>query len=413
MRKPLSFLIAASLFGLEAIAITPQGRYGGDSILLNKKLYYFGGGTTAGNDTSTLQDLIYLDITESFDVNTALSSWKQEPVTGDLRAEPNYLYAMGVIPQENSIMIYGGEGYNSGTQQLLQNSVVLYNATSRTWQNLAEPQPRLKQAFAGTLSRGDDHKAYLFGGRSLDSSVFPPFNRDMWIYDFITSSWSAAAALPDNIGVRFRTPTTLAGNDLYYIGGMTANYTNTSITNDNVMVPMTDILIYHIDDSTWEMKTATGDIPSTRIMHTIAAKPNAQDILLFGGKYNISTNVPISGATCYVLHTDSLIWEKKNPVGVGPKGLYGHASVFADYSSLLFIMFGVNSTGQADSAFHVLNTETWTWDSNYLSSYPSQGNDNGAGSNRSLSGGAIAGIVIGCLAALKNRFLTSLSHFCI
>ncbi|KAI9259406.1 hypothetical protein BDA99DRAFT_560844 [Phascolomyces articulosus] len=394
-------LSAAALVGLEVMAMTPEPRYGGDSILLNRRLYYYGGRGSTGTNTTTLQDLIYLDITNSAQVSSAQSNWQQAQVTGGLTAEPNYLYAMAVIPDLNSIMIYGGAGYNS-ENQLLQHSVVVYNATTDTWQNLAEPQPRLKQVFAGTASRGDDGKAYVFGGRSYASGIMPPFNRDVRIYDFAAASWSQGAALPANVGVRFRTPTTLAGKDLYYIGGMTANYTDTQITSDNIMVPMTDILIYNIDDNQWRTAQATGDIPNPRIMHTIASKPNSQDILLYGGKYNISTNVPIPGNICYVLNTNSMAWEKKNPVGVGPGALYGHAAVFADYSSLLFIMFGVNSTGNSQSGFHILNTETWTWDASYLSSYPGQDDgSSGGGSSNSISGGAIAGIVVGCVAGVS------------
>ena len=84
--------------------------------------------------------------------------------------------------------------------------------------------------------------------------------------------WSKGPSLPVNTYVRYRTPTTLIGKDLYYIGGMTAKYTQSNITADHLMIPMTDILIYHIENSTWETKNATGaDIPDPRIMHTIAA----------------------------------------------------------------------------------------------------------------------------------------------
>ena len=84
--------------------------------------------------------------------------------------------------------------------------------------------------------------------------------------------WTKGPQLPANMKVRYRAPTTLAGKNLYYIGGMTANYTQTNITADYIMIPMTEILIYHIEDSTWELKQASGvDIPDPRILHTIAA----------------------------------------------------------------------------------------------------------------------------------------------
>ena len=71
-----------------------------------------------------------------------------------------------------------------------------------------------------------------------------------------------------DIDYRYNSPVTLVGKDLYYIGGMTGNYNQTAATLD-IMVPMKDILIFHTDDSTWELKEAAGvDIPDPRIAHT-------------------------------------------------------------------------------------------------------------------------------------------------
>ncbi|KAG2220495.1 hypothetical protein INT45_011499 [Circinella minor] len=179
------------------------------------------------------------------------------------------------------------------------------------------------------------------------------------------------------MNVRYNTPTTLAGKDLYYIGGMTANYTQASITAVDIMIPMTEILIYHIEGMTWEIKNATGaDIPEPRISHTIA------------------------------VNTSSMTWKKQNPIGTGLGPLYGHAAVFADDSPLLFVMFGVNSAGNVQSGFGVLDTEEWKWVDQYNSPYPPQDESDGSsgpgGSNNSgsLSSGAIAGIVVGCVAGV-------------
>ena len=178
--KVLPCILLAALIGLEVFAITPQPRYGGgicyiknikgstifflvsrsistnnaiallyqlhlDSVLLNKRLYYFGGRPSNRNaEPSTLQDLIYLDITNSFSVGKVQAEWQGVQVNDSLTAERNYVYAMGVIPEENSIMIYGGAGSNI-IDDLLQHTVLVYNATSNQWQSLPEPQATLKQ----------------------------------------------------------------------------------------------------------------------------------------------------------------------------------------------------------------------------------------------------------------------------
>ena len=52
---------------------------------------------------------------------------------------------MGVIPQENTIMIYGGQGNNEGGI-FLEHTVMLYNATDNLWRSVLDPQAEtLKQ----------------------------------------------------------------------------------------------------------------------------------------------------------------------------------------------------------------------------------------------------------------------------
>ena len=70
-------------------------------------------------------------------------------------------------------------------------------------------------------------------------------------------------------------------------------------------------------------------------------------------------------------------------------------------------MFGVNKAGTAQSGFGVLDTETWAWGEDYLSSYSggsagATGGSNSGNANNSdgLSSGAIGGIVVGCVAGV-------------
>ena len=81
--------------------------------------------------------------------------------------------------------------------------------------------------------------------------------------------WSPSAELPADMDYLYNCPNTLVGKDLYYIGGMTGSYNQTAITAWDMMLPMTDILVFHIDDSTWELKKAGGaDVPAPRLAHT-------------------------------------------------------------------------------------------------------------------------------------------------
>ena len=95
-----------------------------------------------GGEDSTLGDLIYLDISKSFIVDDTQSEWQNVQLKGGFQAENNYGYGMGVIPEENSIMVYGGEGDNTG-EKFLENTVILYNATENRWLSLPDPQAAL------------------------------------------------------------------------------------------------------------------------------------------------------------------------------------------------------------------------------------------------------------------------------
>ncbi|KAG2220492.1 hypothetical protein INT45_011496 [Circinella minor] len=386
--------ILAATFIAPHVFAAPQQRYSGDSVLLNKRLYYFGGRPDNKGNSATIQDLIYLDISESFNVSAAQSAWQGVQVTGSLTAEPNYGYGMGVIPEEHSIMIYGGSGANTAGK-LLDNTVMLYNASSNRWETLPEPQTSLVQVGYNEFYTDTQPHArvevmitkrmFLADAGHSAKDVYPPFTRELNIYDFTTSMWDKGPSLPENMGVRYRTPTTLAGKDLYYIGGSTANYTQTNIIAQDIMIPMSEILIYHIEDMTWEIKQTTGtNTPQPRISHTIAA---------------INETTPIPGDFCYTLDTSSMTWKKQDPIGPGPGPLYGHAAVFADDSPLLFVMFGVNKAGAVQNRFGVLDTDEWKWVDQYNSPYPPQ--DDGSGNDSgSLSNGAIAGIVVGCAAGV-------------
>ena len=82
-------------------------------------------------------------------------------------------------------------------------------------------------------------------------------------------------------------------------------------------------------------------------------------------------------------------------------------------------MFGVNKDGAAQSGFGVLDTESWAWSEEYLSSYSggddSSGSDSGGSngngsSSNSLSSGAIAGVVVGCVAGVVTYYSFSLCN---
>lgn len=74
-------------------------------------------------------------------------------------------------------------------------------------------------------------------------------------------------------------------------------------------------------------------------------------------------------------------------------------------NSSLFFLFGMDSNNNAQDDFHILDVSNWTWTSSFsvqLSGNLSSDSDNStATGGEALSGGAIAGIVIECIAAVS------------
>ena len=78
-------------------------------------------------------------------------------------------------------------------------------------------------------------------------------------------------------------------------------------------------------------------------------------------------------------------------------------------------MFGVNSSSTVQSGFSVLDTGTWEWRNEYLSSYSNDsvnggtensGSDSGGpNSSNGISSGGIVGIVLGCVLGVVRYYV--------
>ncbi|KAI8072979.1 hypothetical protein BC940DRAFT_316425 [Gongronella butleri] len=151
------------------------------------------------------------------------------------------------------------------------------------------------------------------------------------------------------------------------------------------------------------LKTS-GALPVNRQLHTTTSLPTNK-ILLYGG---FNDDNQVLNDACYIYDAASKTWAAANFTnGIGPGPRYGHAAVLVG-TELLYIIGGVDSTGQARGDVSILNTTSMTWlgpdeiDTNGSSS-------SGSASGGGLHGGAIAGVVIGVLAAVKFIVISSTS----
>ena len=82
-----------------------------------------------------LDDLVYLDVAESFAVSSSTSAWVEAGVNSSLRAEANFFFAMTSIPGNDTFIINGGVG--SMNESLLVNPTIVYNARTETWTSVS------------------------------------------------------------------------------------------------------------------------------------------------------------------------------------------------------------------------------------------------------------------------------------
>ncbi|ORZ03718.1 hypothetical protein BCR43DRAFT_483848 [Syncephalastrum racemosum] len=197
------------------------------------------------------------------------------------------------------------------------------------------------------------------------------------------------------------------GKTIYYIGGIkeNSNVVNNTVQYSDAAALMTDIITFDTSTLKWGLQNPTGTIPSTRRLHTLTLLPNSSKILMYGG-VGISNSNAVEDV-CYTLDLDDNTWQKitfSDNKGLGPR--YGHSAVLVKNS--LFILFGVNSQGATTSDFGIINTSNLSWVEQYGGLMSDDAAEYPVGAR--LSGGAIAGVVVGCVAGVA--IICGLGAFC-
>ncbi|KAI8068376.1 hypothetical protein BC940DRAFT_39949 [Gongronella butleri] len=120
-------------------------------------------------------------------------------------------------------------------------------------------------------------------------------------------------------------------------------------------------------------------------------------IYVYPNQRSLHTFTALEPDYCFTFDYTKGTWAKVNFQGGDPGARYGHSAVL--YKDALFIMFGANASGQMQNSVYVMNTTTFTW-----SQVPITTNSTGTGSTggggSSISGGTIAGIVVGVVAGV-------------
>ncbi|KAK4511996.1 mannosyl-oligosaccharide alpha-1,2-mannosidase [Mucor velutinosus] len=427
----LATFLLVSLAAMSAIAEQPYIRYnsGCQLLLNNTRIYCYSGGyaKVVNQEITPLADHYYLDVSKDLTVASSLTSWTKVVDPPNFITEATSAY-VSVKLSDTAVLINGGTGVNNN-YNYMKNQTVIYHADTNQWETISNTSS-IPQNYYGSGALGVDNTVVFWGGAAIIGNLLPTFNGTAKLsITAQTAKWSlqAASVAPGNPRYGHTATTDQSGKLIYYFGGRdivrdpaTGVYTRPYST-------FTNVLIYHTDTSIWEQKTATSSSPpSNRMSHTATLIPSTGNFIIYGGAGpdSVGNRIPISD----YLHLYNPTANTFQPIsissgaatGAGPR--FGHSAVLRNAS--LFILFGIDSTLLATADFHVLNTDTYSWDATYyangaVSSIDGvNGNGTSTGGNSTttggssssdkmqdtvsngLSGGAIAGIVVGIIAVI-------------
>ncbi|CAO3591602.1 unnamed protein product [Absidia cylindrospora] len=407
MKTALFILFASSTVNLIS-ALAPQPRFGQGCVSLKQKIYCYGGGrfvAGATNYNTVYNDHLVLDLSKDFAVSDAQNAWNSLPAPSNFTLEPNYKYAFSAI-SNTSYIVTSGSGYNDNKTPL-KNKTTVYHADKDEWESIPTTA---NQSIGITLDIDNNGNAYVFGGIITYTNIIP--NRNLMTLTLSSNQWSM---LPLGPGTILQTDHASAMDKtgiIYYTGGRIGSPSG-GVYSWNTNVPLTSIATYNTKAQTWGSVAVAGDNPTLRNSHTFTYMPKDNKFVLFGGKQGSSETPGSFDDICYTFDPVAKTWAQQNVTKIGSGSRFGHSAVL--YNDIyLFIIFGADEVTMSMNDFHVLNVQDWSWVSQFSASGLPDANGNGNGSGNSSSdgglaiggdpapigGGAIAGIVIGVLAAI-------------
>ncbi|EXX70283.1 uncharacterized protein OCT59_024695 [Rhizophagus irregularis] len=333
-----------------------EARWGHASALINNGLYVYGGRTadSPNNDTSNVNELLYLDVSKSF--NPAEPPWEIRNsllVTG---GQPPFLsfHSCSVGGNQNELLIlFGGA---SREQDPEDNPLFEYNTTTGTWLNLAVTT-------ANTPPRRSDHTivttsnsiSYLWGGTpsEAEDTNIKALNQLYKLTTGDTISWELTTA-QNSVGRWGHSATLLSDGKMYIIGGL---------SDGNILASMTEIPVYDTFREIWLSQTATGDtIPAQRRGHRAVGTEDNR-IIIYGGT-TAGRETYFDDIAVLKVVGDGLTWETHTVAGNQPPGRYDHSMTLVGSKAIVTYGLG-NDFLDAGTKLFVFDIDSYTWEQTY------------------------------------------------
>ncbi|CAI2176086.1 2118_t:CDS:2 [Funneliformis geosporum] len=199
------------ILGVESFV--PKRRLAHSSILVEDKLYFFGG--FDAEDFQVAKELFYLDVSRPFDKSNKPWVYLTSIPFGSLWATVAY----NNINNDSNIYLFGGYMIDE-FGDLFTSIIHRFNINSSTWSipTVGGNSPERRRSMKAVSNNG---KLYIFGGKideQLGSQTTHFFN-EMIIFDTVRLSWSIISSVGAPIARALYTATLLPNGFIVYIGG--------------------------------------------------------------------------------------------------------------------------------------------------------------------------------------------------
>ncbi|CAI2173884.1 20146_t:CDS:2 [Funneliformis geosporum] len=358
----ITFVICSTFLRVESF--TPKGRLAHSSVLVEDKLYFFGGAGSGTNIelSQIAREIFYLDVSKPFDIK--IPSWTElsnipfgsiwaTVVSNNINNDPN-------------IYLFGGFMVDNDLVDSFSSIIHRFNVNSSTW-NIPPVGGISPERRRETKAVNSDGKLYIFGGSSekyLGSPTIKFFN-DMNIFDTVGLSWLIISQVDAPRKRASYTATLLPNGFIVYIGGYEIKE-NGDITE----VDIKQINLYDTNSLTWSLKMAKlSTMIENRSAHSAVLAPDGK-IIIYGGSKSVGSiynHRVVPDIAVLNTRIDPFEWSEPNvtsDVGTVPSLTAHTADLVGNYMIVAFgniTQSNLHPLEQKSSEIYLMDIRNFTW----------------------------------------------------
>ncbi|KAI9024990.1 hypothetical protein CLU79DRAFT_745709 [Phycomyces nitens] len=415
------FLVAIIFAGLTgfSVAIDPRWGQGCAYIDQTKQIYCFG-----GEPYSDYHIEIYaLNITSNSELDLASPQWNYIPgVDKTIIPRGSSRFIFGGISRTDTVFLQGG----SVCPNCTYNGGYSYNVTTNLWKQLTSTTPIMD-----TSSVILNDLVYYFGGETAAITGYPTTATILYNVLYTVNAKTGTTS-PISAKGGSQLPQATWSSSMVYSSAFSSIliFGGQQYSDTTIPVAMNDIISINLQTGVYsklsQTSSATGELPATRWGHSTVMDPTNVYAVMFGG----CSDPGKAMNDLWLYNIAKRSWSPQPTTGIPPSPRCRHSAVVI--GKYMFILFGGNN-GVFDSDINVaLDMSTWTWTTSPLIGAPADfgtpvvpptpSNATSAPSSvgsvpiasptqaiesitdtktsSGISGGAIAGIVVGSIAGI-------------